>query len=151
MDNDKIINENLISLNLEVESKAKAIEKLADMLFAEKVISSVSGFIESVNNRETTMSTYCGFDVAIPHAVSEFVIKPAFAFGRVDSFSWGKEDGPVEFIFLLAIPVQNDADTGSKSHIDMMSSIAELALEENVRNKWAGAKSKDEILKSFSI
>lgn len=144
-----IITKKLINLNLKAGTKEEAIHELADMLFTEKKISSVSGFLESVFKRESTMSTYCGFDVAIPHAVSPCVKEVAFAFGRTDGFLWGDDDGTVKFIFLLAIPELTNENSTSSQHIDMMSSVAQLALDENVRKKWREAKSNDEILQSF--
>jgi len=144
-----IIAENLINLDLRSETKEEVIKELAALLFAEKKISSESGFIECVEKREMSMSTYCGFDVAIPHAVSSSVDEVAFAFGRSKGFLWGEEDGVVKFIFLLAIPELTNKNISSASHIDMMSAVAQLALNENVRKKWAEAKSKKEILESF--
>jgi mannitol/fructose-specific phosphotransferase system IIA component (Ntr-type) len=48
----------------------------------------------------------------------------------------------------LAIP--ESKDTQNSQHIDMMSQIASLALEEEVRLIWEKATTKEEILKTFT-
>ena len=146
-----IINDHLIQLDLNIESKDDIIEKLCKILHSEQRIDSIDGFIKDIQHRESIMSTYCGFDVAIPHAVSKYVKEPAFAFARTKDFSWGEDDEIVKYVFLLAIPAHQEANSNGKSHIDIMSSIAQLALDEKARAIWNSASSKEEILKSFNI
>ncbi|RPH33970.1 MAG: PTS sugar transporter subunit IIA [Bacteroidales bacterium] len=147
---DKFFNEKFITLNLKAKTKEQAINELAEMLYSGGKIKSVNGFIKSVIERENTVSTYCGSDIAIPHAASRYVIDAAFAFGRSNGFSWGEGDGNVNYIFLLAIPEVKGGDQSKSAHIAMMSSIAELALEEDVRQKWAIANTVEEILETFN-
>jgi mannitol/fructose-specific phosphotransferase system IIA component (Ntr-type) len=144
-----LINERLITLDLKATSKETAIAELAEILFREKKLKSLFGFMDAVAERESTMSTYCGSDVAIPHAKSMFVKEAAFAFGRASGFSWGEEDENVNFVFMLAIPEIFPDDSLESVHIDLMASIAELALEEDIRNKWAAAKTTYDILETF--
>lgn len=146
-----IINNELIRLDLDFKSKDDIIKELCSILYAEQKISSIDGFIKDIQHRESIMSTFCGFDVAIPHAVSEFVKEPAFAFARTKTFSWSEDDEIVKYVFLLAIPAHQEANSDAKSHIDIMSSIAQLALDEKVREVWAAANTKEAILKSFNI
>jgi len=146
---DNIINERLISLDLKADSKKSAIAELAEMLFRDGKIKSLKNFIISVSERESAMSTYCGSDIAIPHAKSLFVQEASFAFGRSQGFSWGKNDGNVNFVFLLAIPEIISADPSESVHIGLISSIAELALEKDIREKWIAAKTKGDILETF--
>lgn len=147
----KIINSELIRLDMELGSKDDVIMELCKLLFLENKISSVDGFIKDIKHRENLMSTFCGFDVAIPHAVSEFVKEPAFAFARTCEFPWGEEDEIVKYVFLLAIPVYKEINEESKPHIDMMSGIAQLALDEDARRVWEKANTRNEILESFNI
>ena len=60
---------------------------------------------------------------------------------------WDKNDDEVKFILILAIPDSNKKE--DNLHIDLMSHIASLALEEKVRKSWEEAKSVEEITKTF--
>ena len=93
------------------------------------------------------MSTYCGYNIAIPHAISKAVKKVSFGFCRTVSLEWDKNDDEVKFILILAIPDSNKKE--DNLHIDLMSQIASLALEEKVRKSWEQAKSVEEISKTF--
>lgn len=143
------INEQLITLELEATTKKEAIIELGRMLFREKKLRSLIGFLDAVEEREQVMSTYCGYNIAFPHAKSALVKEPAFAFGRTSGFSWGEEDGNVNFVFLLAIPEEFSDNAFDPVHISFISSIAELALEKEMRDKWSAAKTKFEILETF--
>jgi len=140
-----IVNENLITLDLKANSKDGAVMELAAMLFRENKLGSLFGFMDAVSERERTMSTYCGFGIAIPHAKSIFVKEAGFAFGRTSGFPWEEGEENVHFIFMLAIPDQ-DPDA---VQMDILSSIAELALEKKIRDKWLHAKTKHDILETF--
>jgi PTS system fructose-specific IIC component len=144
-----MINEKLITLDLEATTKKEAIIELARLLFHENKLTSLIGFIDAVDERENAMSTYCGYDVAFPHAKSSLVKKATFAFGRTTGFSWGEEDGNVNFVFLLAIPESSSNNSLDSDHIGLISSIAELALEKEMRDKWAEAKTTYDVLETF--
>jgi len=49
---------------------------------------------------------------------------------------------------ILAIP--DSSNSNESKHIDMMSQIASLALEEEIRKIWKSAKSKNIITKTFN-
>ena len=87
------------------------------------------------------------YNIAIPHAVSKAVKKVSFGFCRTVSLEWDKNDDKVKFILILAIPDSNQKE--DNLHIDLMSQIASLALEEKVRKSWEEAKSVEEISKTF--
>ena len=97
--------------------------------------------------REELLSTYCGYNIAIPHAISKAVKKVSFGFCRTVSLEWDKNDDEVKFILILAIPDSNKKE--DNLHIELMSQIASLALEEKVRKSWEEAKSVEEISKTF--
>ena len=53
----------------------------------------------------------------------------------------------VQFILILAIP--DTSDNEDNQHIDMMSQIASLALEDEVRKIWEEATTQEQIAKTF--
>ena len=137
-----------VVLNLEASNKEVSLSLLADALFKAKKISSKSIYLQAVLEREKLLSTYCGEGIAIPHAASEAVLEPGFIFARTPGeMEWDADDEPVRFIILLAIPQVKEGE--DNSHIEMMSEIASLALEEEVRTQWKKAKNSEAILETF--
>ena len=60
---------------------------------------------------------------------------------------WDEDDEKVRFILALAIPEGIEGE--DNYHIELMSQIAILALEEEVRAVWERAQTHQEILESF--
>ncbi len=111
-------------------------------------IDNLENFINDINKREEILSTYCGYGVAIPHCESTEVLESGFAFGRSNGLIWDKNDDSVFFIILLAI---SKIEKTENLHIEMMSKIASLALDEKIRKQWKDSKSISEIKNTFKI
>ena len=141
MDNPQVI------LDLKAKSKLEAINELAQVLLASKIISDKEAFVQDILKREEMMSTYCGYHIAIPHSVSSVVKQASFAFGRTSGITWDEDDEEVKFILILAIPDTQDGE--DSQHIEMMSEIATLALEDEVREQWEKATTIAEIIQTF--
>ncbi len=137
-----------INLSLQVDSKQAAIQAIAQGLAQSGVIRDAQVYAAEVLAREATLSTYCGYGIAIPHAASNTVIAPGFAFARTTDLTWDQDDDPVRFILALAIPDANEGE--DNNHIELMSQIATLALEEEVRAVWEKAQTEQEIQASFA-
>lgn len=137
-----------INLSLQVDSKQAAIHAIAEGLAQSGVIRDAQVYAAEVLAREATLSTYCGYGIAIPHAASNTVIAPGFAFARTTDLTWDQDDDPVRFILALAIPDANEGE--DNNHIELMSQIATLALEEEVRAVWEKAQTEQEIQASFA-
>jgi PTS system fructose-specific IIC component len=135
-----------IHLNLKSDSKLALLETLCQSFWEAGKLFNRKQFLEEVLKRETLLSTYCGEGVAIPHAASAAVKEPAFIFARCAEINWD-EESPVQFIILLAIP--QVAEGEESPHIEMMSEIATLALDEEIRAVWALARDEKTILKTF--
>ena len=136
-----------VILEIEATNKKEAIDELSQLLLERGKILDKKVYVDDILSREETMSTYCGYGVAIPHSVSLVVDEAAFAFGRSSGIVWDEGDEPVKFIILLAIPKLKEGE--DNIHIEMMSTIATLALEDDIREAWASATSIDEILDTF--
>jgi len=136
-----------IDLSLQANSKEAAILKLAKGMVQAGVIHDAETYVSDVLSREATLSTYCGYGIAIPHAASKAVVNPGFAFARTPELVWDEDDEKVRFILALAIPEGIEGE--DNYHIELMSQIAILALEEEVRAVWERAQTHQEILESF--
>lgn len=137
-----------IELNLKSNSKLTLLETLCQSFWEAGKLYNRDLFLEEVLKREALLSTYCGEGVAIPHAASAAVKEPSFIFARCTEINWDEEESPVQFIILLAIPEL--AEEEESPHIEMMSEIATLALDEEIRAVWASARDKEIILKTFN-
>jgi len=137
-----------IELNLKSNSKLTLLETLCQLFWEAGKLYNRDLFLEEVFKREALLSTYCGEGVAIPHAASRAVKEPAFIFARCTEINWDEEESPVQFIILLAIP--EVAEGEESPHIEIMSEIATLALDEETRAVWASARDKKTILKTFN-
>jgi len=137
-----------IELNLKSNSKLTLLETLCQSFWEAGKLYNRDLFLEEVLKREALLSTYCGQGVAIPHAASAAVKEPSFIFARCTEINWDEKESPVQFIILLAIP--EVAEGEESPHIEMMSEIATLALDEEIRAVWASARDKEIILKTFN-
>jgi mannitol/fructose-specific phosphotransferase system IIA component (Ntr-type) len=138
-----------ICINLQSTNKNEAMMELASLLFKSGGISDLEVFVKDLQAREGLMSTYCGYHLAIPHSESEVVVRPSFAFGRSKGLQWDEDDEMVKFIIILAIP--KEGANQNNQHIDMMSAIATLALEDDVREIWEKAETIEEIATTFNL
>jgi len=142
-----VINENMILLDLEVKRKEEVINALVDLMYEQGKIESKEDFLKSVYDREELLSTYCGSGIAIPHGISDTVREPGICFARINDISWSQLEEKVHFVFLLAVP--SNEDGRRSSHLKLLSAIAVSSLEEDVRKVWKNATSKQEILESL--
>ncbi|WP_273568568.1 PTS sugar transporter subunit IIA [Maribacter halichondriae] len=137
-----------VILDLKAKNKEEAIEELAQVLFESGKINDREGYVKDIMNREKILSTYCGSNIAIPHSVSEVVNKASFAFGRSQGLTWDEDDDLVNFVIILAIPQLKEGE--DTVHIEMMSAIAELALDDDIRKLWEDATTEQDIIHTFN-
>ncbi len=140
----EMLTENLINLNLKAQNKEEAINELIEMLFNEKKIKDKEIFKEEILKRESISSTGLEDGVAIPHGKNKTVIFPSIAFGRVrNGIEFESLDGnPTTMIFMIAAP-----EGATDSHIETLSKLTTILLEDDVREKLLNAKTKEEVLK----
>ena len=141
------IEPSFILLDQDFKDKSEALLNLVDILDEKGCLNNKQKYLDSVIEREKILSTYSGHNIAIPHAISKAVEKISYGFCRTNNMEWDKNDDPVKYILILAIPdIERKSDN---YHIDLMSQVASIALEEGVRNIWEKAITEKEILKTF--
>ncbi|MEF9891923.1 MAG: PTS sugar transporter subunit IIA [Anaerorhabdus sp.] len=143
-----VTNINLVDINLSAKNKDEVFSKLAKKLLIEGFISNQEEFISSLYQRETEGSTYCGYEIAIPHGISKCVNKVSMCLSKVENIDWDKDGcSNVKYIFLLAMPELDDMS--NNLHIKLLSEIAISAMDEDFRNSWDEVKSSQEFLDKF--
>ena len=119
-----LCSENLIELNLDVKDKEDAIKKMAQVVYDNKYVTDLEGYIQNVLEREEELTTGFGNGLAMPHGKCAGVKKAALMIARfTQKIEWGSLDGePVDIALLLAIP--EESEDGSNIHLKMLTTIA---------------------------
>ncbi len=136
-----------ISIGQSPKSKKETIELAVDLMVKSGNISDKEAYISSVLEREEQGSTGIGGHIAIPHAKGDFVKKPALAAITIpNGVDYESLDGePVNVVFLIAAPNSKD-----NLHLDVMSKLAVLLMDENFINNLKNAKTPDEFISIIS-
>jgi len=102
--------------------------------------------LESIRQREETMSTGIGFGIAIPHASSSKVGEVIAAFGRSSvGIQFDALDGePVFFIVLFVVPKDQ-----FQTHLRTLAAIAKFLNDKTVREELTKAENVSTILQVF--
>lgn len=122
----KLINENLIALDLKAQSKEEVFNELIETLYAQGRISDKEQFLADIKAREELGNTGFEEGVALPHAKSAAVIEPAVVIGvHKTGIDYGAEDGqPSKLFFMIASP-----DGGDDHHIEVLAELSSKLIE----------------------
>ena len=143
-----LLSESQIIPEMVAKERWQAIQELVDCLVASGKIDRADedAILESIRQREETMSTGIGFGIAIPHASSSKVGEVVAAFGRSTSgISFDALDGePVFFIVLFVVPKDQ-----FQTHLRTLAAIAKFLNDKTVREELTKAENIPSILQVF--
>lgn len=144
----KIVNPDLISLDLKGKNKAEIIDELSDLLTKDGDVIDKEAFVEDVFKREEEGETGIGQGVAIPHGKSKAVVNTTIAIGLSDHpIEWETlDDKPVSTIILFAVRDQ-DAST---LHLKLLQQVAMLLSDDGFIDNLRNAKTKEEVINLLS-
>ena len=138
-----LLNKDSILLNGAPKSKTEAIDMLVDLQMKSGNISDREIYKQGILAREEKGSTAVGEGIAIPHAKSSAVKAPSLAAmtvpGGVDYEAL--DDEPSDVLFMIAAP-----DTEADVHLEVLSRLMTLLMDEDFRAKLLSAKDTDEFL-----
>lgn len=139
-----LINIEAIDLNVRAFSKEDVIKKAIDLMSKNGNILDLNEYEKLVFNREQEGTTGIGKEIAIPHGKGNCVSKPGVSAMVIpDGVNFNSLDGKdVKLLFLIAAP-----NTKDNVHLNVLSKLSSLLMNENFRNKLLYAKSKEEFLK----
>ena len=139
----ELINENLICLNLKATTKDEVFNELADILDAQGKLSDRGQFLKDVYAREKIGNTGFEDGIAMPHAKSAAVAKPAVAIGiSRRGIEYGADDGEdSKLFFMIASP-----DGGGDHHIEVLASLSSKLIEEGFLHEFFKAKTPAQAL-----
>ena len=133
-----------IELNGSATSKEDVLKKMVSLMVKSGKINDEQKYLNGVFKREEESTTGVGEGIAIPHCKSDAVDRPGLAAMIVpDGVEFDSLDGqPVNVIFLIAAP-----DTKDNVHLDVLSKLSMLLMDEEFINSLKAAKNVDEFLK----
>lgn len=138
-----LLSKESIVLNATPGSKSEAIDMLVDLQVKGGKIANPNEYKKGILAREEMGSTAVGDGIAIPHAKSTAVKAPSLAAmtvpNGVDYESL--DDEPSDILFMIAAP--NDGDV----HLEVLSRLMTILMDEDFRAKLLAADSKDKFLK----
>ncbi|EKO3492624.1 PTS sugar transporter subunit IIA [Vibrio fluvialis] len=139
----KLINEDLIKLDLQATSKEEVFKELVSILYTQGRISDQTQFLADIKERETLGNTGFEDGVAIPHAKSTAVLAPAVVIGVSQSgIDYGAEDGlPSKLFFMIASP-----DGGDNHHIEVLAELSSKLIEDGFIDAFLSATTSEQAL-----
>ncbi len=134
---------NCMNLNLKGKTKEEIIDEMIGMLMDNGRLNDREEYKKEILKRESQSSTGLEEGIAIPHAKTKAVKIPSIAFGRsLEGVDYDSLDGePSKLFFMIAAPAD-----ATDSHIEVLSKLTTLLLDDNLRENLLKAETKDEIL-----
>ena len=137
-----------IDLNAKAASKKEALDHAVDLMARSGKIGDVETYRNGVYAREEEGTTGIGEGIAIPHCKSDVVKAPGLAAMRVaGGVDFQSLDGEkADLIFLIAAP-----NTKDNVHLDVLSKLSVLLMDEKFTNDLRNAKSVEEFLHVIDV
>ncbi len=139
----ELLDRQSISLTGNPGSKSEALDQVVAMMVKSGKIKDEDAYRKQVYAREEESTTGIGEGIAIPHGKCDAVSRPGLAAMVVkDGVDFDSLDGePVTLIFLIAAP-----NTEDNVHLDVLSKLSVLMMDEEFSDSLRHAASVDEFL-----
>ena len=138
-----LLDKNSISLNAAPADKKETLDLAVELMAKSGKLSDVEKYREQVYAREEESTTGIGEGIAIPHGKCDAVKAPGLAAMVIkNGVEYESLDGePVTLVFLIAAP-----NTKDNVHLDVLSKLSVMLMDENFTTSLRNAKSVDEFL-----
>ena len=139
----ELLDKKSISLDAAPKSKAECLDIAVELMAKSGKLSDKEAYKKLVYAREEESTTGVGEGIAIPHGKGDCVKKPGLAAMVIkDGVDYeALDDEPVNILFLIAAP-----DTKDNVHLDVLSKLSMMLMDEDFRNNLINAKSVDEFI-----
>ena len=138
-----LLDKNSISLNAAPADKKETLDLAVELMAKSGKLSDVEKYREQVYAREEESTTGIGEGIAIPHGKCDAVKAPGLAAMVIkNGVEYESLDGePVTLLFLIAAP-----NTKDNVHLDVLSKLSVMLMDEKFTTSLRNAKSVDEFL-----
>ena len=139
-----LLDEKSIKLNTSAHNKQDVLDQVINLIDKTGNITDKEKFKEIVMKREEQGTTGIGEEIAIPHGKTNVVKKASLSAMVIpDGVDFDSLDNKkVKLIFLIAAPETND-----NIHLDVLSRLSTLLMDEEFREKLKLSKTPDEFIK----
>lgn len=141
-----LLSKKTIVLNASAKDKNEIIKKAIDTIKNSGAINNINEYSKLVYAREKKSTTGVGDEIAIPHAKSKVVKKPALAALVIkDGVDYESLDGmKVKLLFLIAAP-----DSKDNVHLDVLARLSNLLMHPEFKESLLKAKNTTEFIKAI--
>lgn len=138
-----LLNKESIELGVTVNSKEEAIDHLVGLMERSGNLTDANEYKQGILQREEMGTTAIGAGIAIPHSKNKAVTKAGLASMTVpNGVDYDSMDGePSNLFFMIAAPAQ-----GSDVHLEVLSRLSTILMDDQFRADLLAAKSKEEYL-----
>ncbi len=139
----ELLDKKSISLSAAPKTKNECLDMAVDLMDASGKLKDKEAYKKLVYAREEESTTGVGEGIAIPHGKGDCVEQPGLAAMVIkDGVEYeALDDEPVNILFLIAAP-----DTEDNVHLDVLSKLSMMLMDEDFRKNLIEAKSEDEFL-----
>ena len=139
----ELLKESAIELDVKVNSKVQAIDKLVDLMNSTGNLKDREEYKKTVLAREELSTTGIGDGIAIPHGKTSAVKKAGLSSMVVKSgVDYDSLDGQdAKLFFMIAVPESSD-----DLHLEVLARLSTILMDEGFRQKLINAKTKKEYL-----
>ena len=138
-----LLDKRSISLTGAPKTKSEALDQIIDLMMESGKISDREAYRAQVYAREEESTTGIGEGIAIPHGKCDAVKEPGLAAMVIkDGVDFDAlDEAPVTLMFLIAAP-----NTEDNVHLDVLSKLSVLMMDENFADSLRNASSVEEFL-----
>lgn len=139
----ELLDKRSISLTASPKSKSEALDQAVELMVKSGKINDKEAYRKQIYAREEESTTGVGEGIAIPHGKCSAVNAPGLSAMVIkDGVDFDSLDGePVKILFMIAAP-----DTKDNIHIDVLSKLSVLLMNDEFVAKLYDAKDIDEFL-----
>ena len=138
-----LLSKESIKLNLSSKTKPEVIDEMVDLVNASGNLNNKAEYKEAILAREELSTTAVGEGIAIPHAKTKAVKKACLGAGVTkEGIDYEAFDGSLSnLFFMIAAP-----DGANNTHLEVLSRLSTILMDEEFKNSLIDAKSVDEFL-----
>ncbi len=144
----EILTADTISMDVRSNNKDTVIRELSEGLYKAERITDIDKFEAAIHKREAQSTTGVGDGVAIPHAQTPEVTRPAIMFGRSkEGIDYDSMDGQPAYLFFMIAAPEGQATT----HLDALAKLSTILMNGEAREKLMAANSEEEIIQTIDF
>lgn len=145
----EVLNRKTIVTHLDVNNKAEALDKMAELFDEAGNVSDKEQYVKDVYAREAIGETGIGNHIAIPHGKSKAVVAPGVAIAVLDhEIEWESlDDTGAKVIILFAVGADNEA---AEEHLRMLAAFSKSLGNDAVTNRLFAADTVDDVIAAFT-